>query len=159
MEGDGKKLGINYQDDETGETTVNLGVLEYSPERMQIDLDIRFPKNGTFEDISQKVTSAAKEYGMEVFEELRTDMLYVSPDSDLVKKLMKVYRDETNDTRGALAIGGGTYAKMFPNMVAFGPIFPESGTSIHCPNENTDIESLMKGITISTLGILALATE
>ena len=159
MKGDGKDLGIYYQDDETGETTVNLGTLEYSPEGMQMELDIRFPKNGNFEEISKKVTEAAKEYGMEILEELRTDMLYVSPQSELVQKLMKVYREETNDNSGAIAIGGGTYAKMFPNMVAFGPIFPGAGTKIHCPNENTDIESLIKGIMISTLGILSLATE
>ena len=159
MEGDGKKLGIYYEDEETGKTTVNLGMLEYSEEQMHLELDIRFPKNGNFDAITEKVSEAAKEYGMEILEEERTDMLYVSPKSELVQKLMKVYQDETNDKSEALAIGGGTYAKMFPNMVAFGPIFDGEGTSIHCPDENTDIESLMKGITISTLGILALATE
>ena len=53
-------------------------------------------------------------------------MLYVPQESELVQKLMKVYREGTGEADAKpKAIGGGTYAKMFKNMVAFGPSSPE----------------------------------
>lgn len=56
-----------------------------------------------------------------------------------------------------MAIGGGTYAKMFPNMVAFGPIFPGMSAQIHQANERMEIEQIMKSIVIAAKGMLALA--
>ena len=84
-------------------------------------------------------------------------MLYVPKESDVVKKLMNVYKEVTGDESEALAIGGGTYAKMFPNMVAFGPIFPGMTAKIHQANEQMEITQIMKSIVISAKGILALA--
>ena len=40
-------------------------------------------------------------------------------------------------------IGGGTYAKEMPNIVAFGPIFPGEPDVIHKPNEYIKIDDLI----------------
>lgn len=156
-EANGKNLGIYYQDDETGITTVNLGMLTYTEEKLEFDLDIRYPKNGDADEICKKVKDAAESCGLEILATKKTDMLYVPKDSDVVTKLMKVYRDTTGDESEALAIGGGTYAKMFPNMVAFGPIFPGMSAQIHQANERMEIEQIMKSIVIAAKGMLALA--
>lgn len=153
----GKKLGIDLVDAETGETTVNLGMLQYDAQCMTLDLDIRYPKNGNPETITQKVKQAVEPYGMEILEMGQTDMLYVPQDSVLVQTLLQVYQDITGDMQKPLAIGGGTYAKMFPNMVAFGPVFPEQEETIHQPNEYAEVEKLVQSIIISALAILALA--
>ena len=60
-ETNGKTLGIYYQDDETGETTVNLGVVNYDGEEMSLTLDIRYPKNAVVEEVSTNVEAALKE--------------------------------------------------------------------------------------------------
>ena len=74
-------------------------------------------------------------------------MLYVPQDSELVQKLMKVYREGTGEADAKpKAIGGGTYAKMFKNMVAFGPVFPGDPDIVHQPNEAMEVEKLMKSI-------------
>lgn len=158
-EGNGKKLDIYVSDEETGETTLNLGMLQYDAEQMTLDLDIRYPKNGNAETIMAKVKQAAETYGMEVLETRQTDMLYVPQDTALVQKLVKVYQDVTGDMQKPLAIGGGTYAKMFPNMVAFGPVFPDMTETIHQPNEHVEVERLITSIIISGLAILSLAEE
>lgn len=158
-EANGKKLGIFYQDEETGVTTVNLGMLTYTEEKIEFDLDIRYPKNGNADEICDKVKEAVESYGLDILEIKRTDMLYVPQDSIIVKKLMKVYNDTTEDEQKPLAIGGGTYAKMFPNMVAFGPVFPGTTANIHQANEQMEIEQILKSIVISAKGILSLAEK
>lgn len=61
--------------------------------------------------------------------------LYFSEDHPLIKTLQKVYSEQTGDEPKLLSIGGGTYAKEMPNIVAFGPIFPGKPDLDHQTNE------------------------
>lgn len=158
-ETDGKKLGIYAEDEETGKTTVNVGIIQYNEEEMSVTLDIRYPKNCKAEMVREKVYEAAEKYHLDVLKCREVDMLYVPKESELVKKLMKVYKDATGRDNQPLAIGGGTYAKLFKNMVAFGPAFPENEDKIHQPNECASIEELMFCIKISAEAMVALATK
>ncbi|MFR4415632.1 MAG: hypothetical protein ACLT4C_10615 [Butyricicoccus sp.] len=45
------------------------------------------------------------------------------PESELIRRLSKVYEEQTGEKAELKSIGG-TYAKSMPNLVAFGPIFP-----------------------------------
>jgi len=158
-ETNGKKLGIHFLDEETGETTVNVGVVKYTEEEMSVTLDIRYPKNGIIEVVEKNVKDAAKQYGLDILRCSSEKVLYVPKDSELVQKLMKVYKDNTGRDDQPLAIGGGTYAKMFSNMVAFGPTFPGQEDNIHQPNECVSIENLMKAIEMTADAMVALATK
>ena len=158
-ETDGKKLGIYYQDDETGETTVNLGVLNYDGENMSFTLDIRHPKNAVLEHVREQVYKNAEACGLEVALCEQRPVLYVPKDSELVQKLMKVYKEETGRNDEPMAIGGGTYAKAFKNMVAFGPVFPGTPEVIHQPNEYAEISELMKSFQIAAAAMYELACK
>ena len=155
----GKTLGILYEDEETGETTVNLGIVKYNADEMSMTLDIRYPKNAAHEEVLSKVKNVLKKYDMEVLECTNENCLYVPLDSDLVTKLMKVYVEQTGCYDKPMAIGGGTYAKMFKNMVAFGPVFQGMPDIIHQANESVNIDLLIKSIQITTAGMLELATK
>lgn len=158
-ETNGKILGVHFYDEETGETTVNVGVVHYSEEEVSATLDIRYPKNGDADVVLKNVTEALAPYGLEVLESDSEPVLYVSKESELVQKLMKVYRDNTGRDDQPLAIGGGTYAKMFPNMVAFGPTFPGQEDNIHQPNECISIDNLMLAILLTAEAMVSLATK
>ena len=158
-ETNGEKLGIRYVDEETGETTVNIGVLSFTPEKMEVSLDIRYPKNGVHEEVYHAMEEALHEYGLEILECSTEKLLYVPKNSELVQKLMKVYRKETGRNEQPMAIGGGTYAKMFPNMVAFGPAFPGEPETIHQPDECASVESLMLSIRICAAAMVELAVK
>lgn len=158
-ETNGKSLGIYYHDDETGETTVNLGIVSYTPEEMRLTLDIRHPKNAVQPEVARQVDNVLAQYGMVSFESDPTDYLYVSQDSELVQKLMKVYREQTGRTEKPMAIGGGTYAKMFQNMVAFGPVFPGDPDVIHQANEAVELDKFMQSTKIIAVAALELATK
>ena len=158
-ETNGEKLGIHFFDEETGETTVNVGVVKYDEDEMSFTLDIRYPKNGIIDVVENKVRETAEKYGLDILRCSSEKVLYVPKDSELVQKLMKVYKENTGRDDKPLAIGGGTYAKMFKNMVAFGPTFPGQEDNIHQPNECVSIENLMKAIELTADAMVALATK
>ncbi len=155
----GESLDIHYIDEETGETSLNLGVLHFDAESMSFTLDIRYPKNAVAEDVDANVLKAITEAGFEVLSKSNMNLLYVPKDSELVTKLMQVYKEETGRDEQPMAIGGGTYAKEFPNMVAFGPMFPEDEPTIHQPNERVEIDKLMKSIQLFGAAMYELAKK
>ena len=158
-ETNGKSLDILYQDEETGETTVNLGVVKYDGEEMSFTLDIRYPKNGDAEVIEDKVINRINSYNFDVLKKTNNKLLYVPKDSELVSKLVKVYEAQTGDKREPIAIGGGTYAKEFPNMVAFGPVFPGEPDVIHQPNERVAVEQLIRAAQVTAAAMYELAKK
>lgn len=158
-ETNGKKLGIYYQDEEMGETTVNLGLLHYNETDMSITLDIRYPKNADPDAIYSQIQRIARDFELEVLDHHVTPHLYVSKDSELVQKLMKVYKEKTGRDEQPLSIGGGTYAKAFKNMVAFGPEFQGDPETIHQPNEFAEIDKLVQSVVIMAAGMYALAQK
>lgn len=153
----GETLGIRYFDEETGETTVNLGLLKLSDEELSIYLDIRHPMNADPANVQRMLEEKAAKYGLEILGIGQVPMLHVPKDSQLVQLLMNVYREETGDQSEAIAIGGGTYAKTLPNIVAFGPIFPGEPDVIHQPNERWEVDTMLKAIRITAMGMLAMA--
>lgn len=156
-ETNGETLGIRYVDEETGETTVNLGVVRYDGKEMSLTLDIRYPKNALPGEVQKHTEAAAAAYGLQVLNKTSAPLLYVPKDSELVQKLMKVYREATGRDDQPLAIGGGTYAKAFKNMVAFGPGFPGGLEVAHQPDEYMEVETLMKSLQISAAAMYEMA--
>ncbi|MFR7610805.1 MAG: dipeptidase PepV, partial [Christensenellaceae bacterium] len=84
---------------------------------------------------------------------------YIPADSELVSKLLKVYADRTGEYKEPLAIGGGTYARAFPNAVAFGSEQPGISGPVHMPNEFIGIDELMFNAHMIADAIIALACE
>ena len=155
----GETLGVYANDEETGETSVCFGVVDCTEDKLFFTLDVRYPNNADNEKITDTIKSAAKEYGLTAEVEQTGKLLYVSKESELVQKLMGVYREYTGSEEEPIAIGGGTYAKAFENMVAFGPIFPGDDDVIHQPNEYGDIEKLMKSFQIVATAMYELAQK
>lgn len=158
-ETNGKSLGVYFADEETGETTVNLGIVEYDGNNLKFTLDVRYPKNADAEVVDDMIINHINSYTFDVLKKTNAKLLYVPKDSELITKLVKVYEAETGQKEEPIAIGGGTYAKEFPNMVAFGPQFPGDADVIHQPNERVEIDKLMKSIQITAAAMYELAQK
>jgi acetylornithine deacetylase/succinyl-diaminopimelate desuccinylase-like protein len=84
---------------------------------------------------------------------------YVSQDSTLVQTLLKAYQSVTGDMSSRpITIGGGTYARMVPNAVAFGAMLPGREDVAHRVDEYMVIEDLYTAIEIYIQALLDLAT-
>lgn len=137
----GKKWGVNLQDEQSGNLTVNMGVVSYKKDLL-VTVDCRHPisfKNQQVIDNFVKHTPYPIE-GLSAKEPL-----FVPEDSPLVQSLLKAYNIATGEKGYALSIGGGTYSRSMQNCVAFGPEFPnEPDIVIHQANEHISIDLLMR---------------
>ena len=88
---------------------------------------------------------------------LHKPSLYISPDTPLIQKLRTVYEQCTGQDGSPRCIGGGTYAKVMPNLVAFGPNFPGDDSRIHRPNEYMDLAKLERHTMINAMAMYELA--
>jgi len=94
---------------------------------------------------------------MQTDSEVHKAKLYIPGDSELVSTLMKVYREQTGLSGEPKCIGGGTYAKMLPNTLAFGPIFPGDEIREHKPDEYITIDNLIKNAQIIAAAMYEMA--
>ncbi len=83
---------------------------------------------------------------------------FVPEDSELVKGLKQAYEEVMGEPAACKTMGGATYARAFPNAVAFGPLFPGQVGTEHNANEYIEIESLIKLADIIANAILILCT-
>ena len=94
------------------------------------------------------ITASAAEYDVDTEMVINDAPWYVSPESDLIKKLCEVYENMTGNKAELMSMGGGTYARSLKNRgVAFGPGFPETpdgSGGAHQANEYLSIDMLMR---------------
>ena len=154
---DGKSLGIKINDAVSGALTCNIGIIRADAAKVRAVLDLRCP---ILADLDALAVQAAQYLpGITVTVAHQTEPHYVPENSQLVQGLLSAYREVTGDLSGAIAIGGGTYAKCLEEGVAFGALFPGEKEMAHQANEYISIENLKKNLRIFTKALLKLAAE
>ncbi|PTR46190.1 dipeptidase PepV [Geobacillus thermodenitrificans] len=154
----GRKLGLAYRDERSGELTVNVGVLSY--DRAQggtIGLNIRYPVTADGETIRQTLSNVAVERGLTLGRFHDTKPHYVDPDHEWIRTLQRIYEEQTGEPGRLLAIGGGTYARSLTAGVAFGALFPGRPDVAHQKDEYVEIDDLVKATAIYAQAIYELA--
>ena len=149
MEFDGKSLGIKCEDNTSGPLTCNMGILRYNEQDgLYATLDIRYPILASHTALLKCITDALAPC-VTVTVDSQKDPHHVAPNSLLVKALMSAYAEVTGDTESKpMAIGGGTYAKVLEEGVAFGSLFLDEEELAHQANECIDLENLFKNLYI-----------
>ena len=155
----GEGFGLYYED-ETGKQTLNLGLVKWDENGFQMTLDLRCPSAVKAETVKQKLTNAFAECGAELISFNFSEGYYLSEDTEIVSKLMNVYRDRTGDRESKpIVMGGGTYARHMNNCVSFGPEGYMDVCSCHIPNEYITLEQLKFNCKMLADAIIALACE
>jgi succinyl-diaminopimelate desuccinylase len=154
----GKKLSIDYTDEEMGALTNNFGVISTKDNTYSIALNLRYPRGVIFSDVVDRMRARVKAFDATLTVDNHKELIYTDPSSKLVTKLMDIYKKHTNDrTAEPISIGGGTFARAMPNSVAFGPHFLEKPTYIHQKNEFIDIDDLLLATVIYTEALYELS--
>lgn len=153
---DGSGLGIDCSDDVSGELTMNLGIISFDKNILNVQIDIRQPVTLNPEACMKSLDGALPNFNLS-----RSSFrkgLYRPKDGKLVKTLQSVYQHVTGDMSEPIAIGGGTYASKFPNAVAFGPGFPGgSGKGAHMVDECADVDEMLRAAKIYALSLYELS--
>ena len=157
LESDGKALGIALSDEPSGHLTFNLGTIQGDEKELTVRINYRYPVTKTYEDCAPAVNQAFAGAGFTRTKETHKACLYLPEDSELVQTLLRVYAEKTGLPAIPKSIGGGTYAKTIPNVVAFGPIFPGDEVREHKPDEFIEVDKLMENAQILAEALYQLA--
>ncbi len=139
---DGSALGIAHSDEPSGALTSNLGVFDYDGRRVLCVFNIRYPVTWTLEALQERLQPVLERTGFRLSNVRHTPPLYIPPDTPFLQAILRVYREETGDYESQpTTMGGGTYARVMPNLVAIGAGLEGDGNA-HEPDEKIAIESM-----------------
>ena len=145
---DGSGIGLKMAD-EWGELTMNNGIVKTENGVISCTLDLRTPVTVSEEQIRSSCAPWLEDDRGRIEINAIGKPLFFPADSDLVQCLYRAYVEVTSDTQNKpMVIGGGTYAKHVPGIIAFGCAFPGVDNHIHDANEFLDISELEKQVTI-----------
>ncbi|MFA0815110.1 MAG: dipeptidase PepV [Anaerofustis sp.] len=155
-ETDGASCGAKCSD-EYGALTLNIGLISLKDNEAQATMDIRYPITVEFEPIAQRMKQNFEQKELHLSDIKIGKPLFVDPESDLVRTLYSAYTEVTGDAEHKpVTIGGGTYAKSFENVVAFGIEFPGDVNRIHMSDEVLNIDRMITATEIYVTAILKL---
>lgn len=162
----GEALGVPAAVDQAanegrfGPLTLVGGVIGAENGRMFQTLDSRYPTGTSGAKIAAAIQAAAGE-SVEVTVDSDTAPFYIPADSPEVLCCLEAYREITGDSAEPYTIGGGTYARHFPNAVSFGPEHPERpmpdfAGPIHGAEEAACGDWLIEALKVYILALLKL---
>ena len=163
----GTNLGIAYADEQSGKLTINAGVIRMEGRNFHLDIDIRYPVTMKSETITASLDSYLTARGARLVEVNATNPYYIDPKDPKVTALLEVYRQITGDMTEPYAMGGGTYSRVVPGGITFGPgmmragghkatFLPEGHGGAHGPDEALSIEDWLTAFKIYVLSVARL---
>ena len=156
----GERIGCAFSDEASGKLSFNVGIADINEDIAQITVNIRFPVTNTSEDVYAGIEQAIDDTKVGLVKKQEEEPVYIDVDDPFAVKLMEAYRTETGDNENQpIVIGGGTYAKKFKRMLAFGPAFPGDPDVAHQANEYIDIEKLMTAARIYVRALYTICCE
>ncbi|MGL5648853.1 MAG: Sapep family Mn(2+)-dependent dipeptidase [Clostridium sp.] len=148
--------GVKFEDNVSGKLIINPYKIEEENRKLGVSVVFRYPIMYKYEDILERVYKISKkEY--EIKENRRMDSVLFDKDSEMLNLLKESYEKVTGLDGTPVTTTGGTYAKVFKNIVAFGPSFPGQKGIAHNKNEYMNISDLMLGTEIYTEALYNLA--
>lgn len=144
-------------DKPSGPLKFNVGKIDIGKTE-QIAIDCRIPVTIPKAKIVNRLSAAARRYGLSYREVDWLRPLYLPQDHFVIKTLMRVYSLVSGDLLSdPFATGGATYARALDNCVAFGALFPNEPNKEHQPNERVVLKNLYKAMEIYAWAIFELA--
>ena len=138
---DGRGVGLMISDKKSGALTLNLGTGNSVDNEIVFELDIRHPITLNKNQVTEILASHLQGKVEQGFYHLP---LFVDEDHVLVKTLLSAYNEVMQTNAKPITIGGGTYARVLPCGVAFGPCFPGSDGNVHGVDEFIDLDEFKK---------------
>ena len=157
QESDGKSLGCACRDEVSGPLTCNMGILRLENGAWFGTLDLRCPVEADQEQLKASVIAHLP--GFETKTTVMKAPHHVPAEGELVTALLAAYEEETGQKGEAMSTGGGTYAKVLKQGVAFGALFPDEEDLAHQANEYEEIDRLMLAMKIYANALIRLAGE
>ena len=125
--------------------------------------DSRYPTNTSGKKIADTIREKAGD-AAEVTMVRDDKPFYISLDNPCIRICIDSYNSVTGENAEPYTIGGGTYARDFPNAVSFGPEHPERphpafAGPIHGVDEAASLADMLEALKIYILALIRLSEE
>lgn len=157
---DGSALGVAADDGLFEPLTIVGGVIGVKDGYIFQTVDCRYPTNTDGEKIAEGIGAKAGDIAQMVMDSDAVPF-YIGLDNPAAKVCMDVYKAVTGESAKPYTMGGGTYARDFPNAASFGPEHPERprpdfAGPIHGADEAASRAELMEALKVYILALLEL---
>lgn len=150
------KLGLDICDPEFGQMQLRGIKLVHGENCLAIEFTLSYPASITNDEIMEKIYEKIPE-GLTLICASNYNPVRFEKDCFLCRTLKDTYEKVTGMDGTPVTTTGGTYAKIMPNIVPFGPSFPGQKGIGHNPNEWMDRSDLITNAKIYALSILRVA--
>ena len=150
----GSGLEINFHDDHTGDLMITVYDLYLEDDSLSLKMTLRYPINCPIDDRLNTLKNTFKTSEFQII----THMPAVNfpLDHPMIVELSKAYEEITHLNSDPVTTTGGTYAKVMPNIVAFGPSFPGERGIAHNSDEYMAIDHIILNTKIYAYAIYRL---
>ena len=153
----GERFGIDCADPEFGVTEVRNYKLAEVDGAPAVEFAVSYPAGITAAELEEKLGAVADAQGLELTVTGNFNPVRFEKDCRLVRTLVYTYEHVTGADGAPVTTTGGTYAKLMPNIVPFGPSFPGQKGIGHQPNEWMDVADLVTNAKIYALSLYLLS--
>ncbi len=157
---DGSVIGVAADDGLFTPLTIVGGVIGVENGHIYQVLDSRYPTNTSGASIVSAIAEKAGDIA-DVILDSDDVPFYMGLDNPGLQVCLNAYRSVTGDYAEPYTMGGGTYARDFPNGVCFGPEHrdrerPGFVGAIHGPDEAGSLSELLEALKVYILTLLEL---
>ena len=157
----GAGLDIAFEDDVSGATSCIGGLAWMDGTVFHQDINVRYAIKTDITELKRKLTAKINENGFSLTLFDNSSPCYTPIDNPIIQMLDKTVAEFYGDSYKPYIMGGGTYARMIPNTVGYGPEDVDSDGSSqfkggHQPDEGMSIEVLLTAAKIYSLAIMRL---
>ena len=157
---DGSGLGLQSSDDYFTPLTAVGGKISTADGVFCQTIDCRYGISTSGEAITARLREVAGSTA-EIQVDADAAPFYLTLDNPAIQACMESYNLVTGENAHPFTIGGGTYARHFPNAAAFGPEHPERPAPafagpIHGIDEAARLSDLMEALKIYIVALLRL---
>ncbi|MBQ9988266.1 MAG: Sapep family Mn(2+)-dependent dipeptidase [Clostridia bacterium] len=157
---DGSGVGAQARDDKFDPLTMVVGTAGCENGRLWFTVDSRYPTTTDGDKITACLEKAANGCALPIAFSAKPPF-YISADSPAIRACIDAYNEVTGENKAPFTIGGGTYARVFPAAVSFGPEhmdrpLPDFVGPIHGVNEGAALSDLLEALKIYILALVRL---
>ena len=155
----GERLGIALSDEASGTLALTPHTLSFNHKEKSstLSLSIRYPISIKEEALIALLTKQLPEdVSLDITRSIPSTCF--DPQHPMIKCMTHVYEYMTGLDGTPVTTTGATYARVMPNIVAFGPSFPGQKGIAHNKNEYMDKKDLIKNLEIYTCLLAELQT-
>lgn len=164
LDTEGKLFGINVKTETMTPLTLAAYRIDNEGNIPSLKLNVRYPIEITLEEIIEKASAVAGEYGMYVDSYTSLHKPYLlDKNNEIVQTLCKISNEVTGDDKPPYTLGGGTYAHELPNAYVFGSSsnlrpegWPKGRGGAHGIDEAVSLDRLQRCMKIYARALLAL---